>query len=87
MMMFMEEKMQKLIHAAKLKHNNYKADNAGDEYRLYSEHNSSIFEKDRFSEMLPTTEHKMMKVVYPSKLELYTKMRIEEEKKEDEYMN
>ena len=30
MMMFMEDKMKKLIHAAKLKHNNYKSASAGD---------------------------------------------------------
>ena len=43
MMAFMDKKVKKLIHAAKLKHHSFKEDYAGDEFRLYSNNNTKLF--------------------------------------------
>ena len=87
MMAFMDKKVKKLIHAAKLKNHSFKESHAGDEFRIYSSNNLKLFEKDKFTEMLPIADQKLMKVRYPSKLEQYTKLRIEEERKEEFFIN
>lgn len=87
MMGFMGLVMQKVIHAAKLKHHNFSGEDAGDEFRLYSSNNKSLLEKEKFTELLPITEQKILKVRYPCKLEQYTRLRMEEERKEEDYMN
>lgn len=53
----------------------YISEDAGDEFRMYS--NRSNFIQVKHSAMLPETDLKFLKVKYPSKLELYLKLRIE----------
>lgn len=84
-MVFMDKKVKKLIHAAKLQNITYNGNAMGDEFRVYSNKNLSLFEKDKFTEMLPMAEQKILKIRYPSKQEQYSRLRIEEEKKEDEH--
>lgn len=57
----------------------YVGEDAGDEFRMYS--NKSTLLKPKGNVVLPeTNDIKILKVKYPSKLESYLRLRIEEER-------
>lgn len=74
---FMKIKMEKILETAKIRLPGYNSQEAGDEFRIYSNKNTLIFKR---TAMLPEADIKFLKVRYPSKLEKYLKLRVEEEK-------